>query len=294
MSKDLLEEYRKVYESVTMDKNAYDVMRQRMNEGKKERIKMKNRKLYRNLGAAAAAALVILALPNTSGTVAYAMGNIPVLGNFFKVITIRDYQYEDQKQMADVEVPEITVVTDTDDDVREETQKSVDEVNAEIKRITEQYVREFQEQMEQDGYRDVVVKSEQVKTGEDYFTLKLMCYEGAADGVETDYYYTINTSTGERMQLSDLFRDGCDYQRVISDNIKAQMREQMADDENMIYWLDDEDPDMNFTGIDANPSFYINENDEIVICFQEGDVAPMYMGNVEFIIPGEAVEGMRK
>jgi hypothetical protein len=277
-----------------MDEEAYRVMRKRMDEGKKDRIKMKNKKFYRKLGVAAAAAFAILVLPNTSDTVAYAMGNIPILGNLFQIVTFRDYQYEDQHQRADVEVSKIAVDTEADTGVQEEAQKSADEVNAQIQKITDQYVRTFEEEMEKEGYRDIVVKSERVKTSEDYFTLKLMCYESAADGVETDYYYTINMATGKRMELSDLFQKDCDYQAVISDNIRAQMREQMADDENVIYWLDDADEDMNFTGIDSNQTFYVNENNEIVCCFQEGDVAPMYMGNVEFTIPNEVVADIRK
>lgn len=39
-------------------------------------------------------------------------------------------------------------------------------------------------------------------------------------------------------------------------------------------------------------SFYINESGNIVICFNEGDVAPMYMGCVEFVIPDEAIKGI--
>ena len=41
-------------------------------------------------------------------------------------------------------------------------------------------------------------------------------------------------------------------------------------------------------------SFYINESGNIVICFNEGDVAPLYMGCVEFVIPDEAIKGIRK
>jgi hypothetical protein len=233
-------------------------------------------------------------LPNTSATVAYATGNIPILGNLFQVVTFRDYQYEDQHQRADVDVSKITVDTEADTGAQEEAQKSADEVNEEIQKITARYIRSFKKKMKKEGYRDIVVKSKQVKTSEDYFTLKLMCYESTADGVETDYYYTINTATGKRMELSDFFQKDCDYQTVISDNIKAQMREQMTADDNVIYWLDEDDEDMNFTKIDSNQTFYVNENNEIVCCFQEGDVAPMYMGNVEFTIPNEAVAGIRK
>jgi hypothetical protein len=297
MSKNLLEEYRNAYESANMDEEAYRVMRKRMDAGKKERIKMKNKQFYRKLGVAAAAAFAILVLPNTSAAVAHGMGNIPILGNLFQVVTFRDYQYEDEHQRADVDVPKITADKEADIGVQEEAQKSADEVNEEIEKITNRYVRTFKKKMKKAGYQDIVVKSEQVNTSEDYFTLKLMCYESAADGAETDYYYTINTATGKKMRLSDFFQKDSDYQTVISDNIKTQMREQMTADDSVSYWLDEDDEDdedMNFTTIDSNQAFYVNENNEIVCCFQEGDVAPMYMGNVEFTIPKEAVADIRK
>ena len=41
-------------------------------------------------------------------------------------------------------------------------------------------------------------------------------------------------------------------------------------------------------------SFYLNQNGEVVICFNEGDVAPMYMSCVEFVIPNEVLADIRK
>ena len=41
---------------------------------------------------AAAAMLTLAVLPNTDADIAYAMGNIPVVGGLFKVVTFRDYQ----------------------------------------------------------------------------------------------------------------------------------------------------------------------------------------------------------
>ena len=38
----------------------------------------------------------------------------------------------------------------------------------------------------------------------------------------------------------------------------------------------------------------LNEQGNVVIGFNEGDVAPMYMGTVEFEIPAEILDGIRK
>ena len=73
------------------------------------------------------------------------------------------------------------------------------------------------------------------------------------------------------------------------------MREQMDADENVYYWLDDEDiPEWNFREITEDTSFYVNGDDQIVIAFNEGDVAPMYMGCVEFVIDNTVLAGIRK
>ena len=63
------------------------------------------------------------------------------------------------------------------------------------------------------------------------------------------------------------------------------MREQMDADSNVYYWLDDQEvPEWNFRSITEDTSFYLDQDGRLVICFNEGDVAPMYMGCVEFKI----------
>ena len=41
-------------------------------------------------------------------------------------------------------------------------------------------------------------------------------------------------------------------------------------------------------------NLYINEKDNVVISFNQGEVAAMYMGIVEFEIPTEVLEDIRK
>ena len=80
-------------------------------------------------------------------------------------------------------------------------------------------------------------------------------------------------------QLISLFVD------TISEEIKTQMREQMAADETIQYWLDDpEVEEWNFDKIAEDQDFYVNEDGHIVVCFNEYDVAPGSMGCVEFTL----------
>ena len=72
------------------------------------------------------------------------------------------------------------------------------------------------------------------------------------------------------------------------------MREQMKADENIDYWLDsDELEDNDFQSITTETNFYVNEKNEVVICFDEGEVAPMHMGSVEFVIPSDLINDIR-
>ena len=273
------------YEKITMREDAYKKMRQRMDQAKKENRMMKKKNVYKGLAAVAAAMAVVVALPNTSSTVANAMQSIPVFGDFVKVVTFRDYQYDSDKKTADVSVPEVVVDADANTENAEQLKESSEQINAEIQKISDQWIKAFKKDLAKDGYKDMQISSEVIKTTDDYFTLKLTCTQTEASGYEENHYFTLDRKTGKQLKLADLYSGEADYKKRISDNIKKQMREQMKADENVSYWLDDKDlPEMNFTEITEDTAFYINEDGKLVICFNEGDVAPMYMGAVQFVI----------
>ena len=309
---DLKEEYF----NKEMSENQINAMKTAIEKAKKDSEKSHKVVVFQRVMATAAAFLMaFIIMPNTSGTVAYAMSQIPVLGRLVEVVTFRDYQYEDERNSANVEVPELavveeeipeeTVVTkgvagealiekDSVKEKKENLQKSIEEINAEIQSITEPFIEEFKTNLEnEEGYQDLIVENEVINSTSEYFTLKLICYTASASGVEWNYYYTIDLNTGERILLEDIFAEETDYVTPISENIKLQMEEQMAADENVYYWLHDEMEEFNFTKIAEDQSFYLNEKDEVVISFNEGDVAPMYMGVVEFVIPQEVIRDIR-
>ena len=87
----------KIFHALKQDYHTHTMSNEQVNDMKKqiESAKKETRHPLRNLAAAAAAAAVILTiLPNTSGSVAYAMSRIPILAQWVEVVTFRDYQYE--------------------------------------------------------------------------------------------------------------------------------------------------------------------------------------------------------
>ncbi len=303
MEKNGMDELKKRYEIPRMSERQVNDMKEKMEKAKRENKRNRRKTYFVRIGTAAAAAIAaFIILPNTSASVAYAMEKIPLLGNLIEVVTFRNYEYESDRNMADVEVPKLVpeAVSDTETDsenseVSENLKKSTDEINAEIEALTDKWVTEFEKNISDEGYQDILIKHEVINTTQDYFTLKLICYQGAGSGAEWHYFYTIDLNTGERLQLKDLFTEGADYITPISENIKSQMREQMAADENVMYWVDyTEVPEWNFEKITDDTAFYVDAEGQIVISFNEGDVAPMYMGVVEFTIPDDVTADIRK
>ncbi len=313
-----LEKLREQYEKHQMTEHQKEAFRRSIMKAKKENRQKRQKTWQKTFAAAAAAVALFILLPNLSPEIAYAMSNLPLVGGIVKVVTFRDYQYETDRHNADITVPELTL-SETEgengasgggsaagdaagteqaasSEKEERLQKTTDEINEEIRQITDEIIAEFEAAAaDEEGYQDVMVKSEILATADDYFTLKLICYQASGSGAEWDYFYTIDLNTGERLALADLFADGADYITPVSENIKEQMKEQMAADEMVAYWVDNEDvPEWNFERITDETSFYLNQDGNLVICFNEGDVAPMYMGCVEFVIPDEVIGDIRK
>jgi hypothetical protein len=97
----------------------------------------------------------------------------------------------------------------------------------------------------------------------------------------------VDKTTGNIITLSDLYGQDTDYIDTISKEIKRQMQDRMATDENNIYFIKSDEEPSGFDKITDDTNFYIDENGNVVIVFDEYEVAPGYMGVVEFTLPQE-------
>ena len=280
------EKYKGDYNKIEMSEEAYRKMCMRMEQAKAEKksTEKKNRlRSLRGTAVAVAAALMIVILPNTSPVMAQTMGNIPVLGDFFRLVTVRTFHYEDGSKSADVTISEITTGDSTENaDAKREL--SAKQINDEIKAISDKLLSEFKDNLEKKGFHDINIKAVTTATTDRYFTVEVIAYEAQADGYEERHYYTIDLITGDRVELKDLFEPDSDYQKAIAGCIENQMREQMKADESIIYWIDDGLIDLNLAEMVNEAEFYINDKNELVISFDETEVGPASMGVVEFTI----------
>lgn len=272
-------------------KRLLDSMR---NEG----ILVEDRKSGKRIGRATgwiavAAVFMMVIVPNISSEAAYAMEQIPILGNVIKAVTIRQYQYESERFSADIQEVKLEQSGETGD-LR--TDASLAVINESIEEMTNRLIDRFEEQVESgESYGGIYVDHKVVTDTDTWFTLQVNVAEIAGSGTQYQYYYHIDKRTGEIASLKNLFKENADFITPISENIKKQMRNRMAADESKVYWVDStEEMGYQFETIKENQNFYLNDEGQIVICFDEYEVAPGYMGLVEFVVDEEAVAGIRR
>lgn len=241
--------------------------------------KMRRGKVWK-LAFAMMAALVIL--PNINPTVAYAMYEIPLIGKFFEVVTVRSYEYQDETHEVEIKAPEVIVENDDT-----ENKVGIEQLNEETKKLVDQVIDEFEAGLTEGEYQAVSVDYEVLCDTEEWFTLKLGVVEVMASSNQYFKYYHIDKETGKLVSLSDLFADD-GYITAISENICQQMVDKMetCEDDSIDYWMEkvDEDVEACYT-IEADQNFYFNEDGDIVIVYDKYEVGPGYMGCPEFSVP---------
>lgn len=294
-----LEEMRQNYENIKIPAE----LRQRVEAGirqAKEETKMKKRSkviVYtgRVAGGVAAAMVMITVMANSGAAIAHAMAKIPVIGAIAEVVTFREYESTDNNNNmeADIKIPEVSVKNE-DGTVNEETTQKI---NKSIQEYTDEIIAQYEADVkaagEGEGHMNVELDYSVITDSDRLFSIRFDQLLVMASGTQMVKIYHIDKQTGEMIGLDGLFKDGADYITAVSENIKEQMKERMAADESLVYWVDNEDmSEWNFESIKEDNTFYVNENGKLTIVFDEYEVAPGYMGSVEFEIPTEIIQDL--
>jgi hypothetical protein len=248
--------------------------------------------IKRTATTAAAAVIAVTILANSSKTVTNAMERIPVIGAITKVVTIRNYSKKTGNFEAQVDVPQITEEVTVDLEIEtEEIETDINESLLEINKTIEDYADEliamYEDELKasngQDNY-ELVSTYEVLRDDEKYLSIRINSTVVMASGAQFVKIYNVDKTTGNIITLSDIYGKDTDYIDTISKEIKQQMQDQMAADENKIYFIKSDEEPSGFDKITDDTNFYINDDGNVVIVFDEYEVAPGYMGVVEFTI----------
>ena len=252
-------------------------------------LKMKRNRSPKSKGLAAigAAAVIFVATINASPTVANALSSIPGVDRIIKVLTWKEYVIDELNYNADIKVPSIAHLENKaleaglNEKYFKESKELYDKFQAEIKEIRKLG----------DGHLGLVAGYEVKTDNDDILSIERYVLEIAGSASTRIKIDTIDKKNQLLITLPMLFKDD-QYIERISENIKEQMRAQMAADPQKVYWIptgEEEQMTDAFTSIAKDQNFYINNAGKLVIVFNEYDVAPGYMGVVEFVIPTEVL-----
>lgn len=233
---------------------------------------------------AAAVALFTVGV-NSSPVFAASLSNVPVVGIIVKILTFREYTVNEDSYNADIKVPSIQGLENKDLE-----NNLNDKYLTENKKLYEDFMADM-EDMKSNGDGHLGVSSGYVvKTDNDkLLSIGRYVVNTVGSSSTTMKYDTIDKDSEILITLPSLFKNDS-YVNIISENIKKQMIEQNKTDENKFYWVEGIEKDMNmelFEKISKDQNFYINSEGKLVISFDKYEVAPGYMGVVEFVIPTE-------
>ncbi len=232
--------------------------------------------------AVCAGAFLCLFLLNCLPPVADALETVPVLGPLVRVADLRSYSLHWGAAGVTVQDPAL------DGNASDEMSARKDAFLAQMREQFVDYAtRKYQ------GYVAGDITYDVVRDDEKLFILRFRAALNAGGSVDCSRYLTLDKQTGQVLELSGLFLPEANYLFPISREIKAQMAEQNNAGEAEYFlpggiWADEEC----FQSIDPDQNFYIDENGQLVIVFAEYEVAPGSMGEPEFVIPTDVLDGL--
>lgn len=237
--------------------------------------------------AACMAFALVFIMPNVSVAYAQSMEKIPVIGDLIRVVTIRNYFYSDPNHEMDIDVPNVSDIPNGE---------AAQHINKDVDTLTKDLMHQFYADLEgigKQGHSAMYVDYNVLTNTERWFTMKISAH--IVEGSSASYYkyYNVDRSTGEVIKLADLF-DTADFNQVLTEEIKRQMREQMDEDSNLVYFMKKAGFGFEFANVGEEHNFYFNEDGELVIPFDKYEVAPGSMGSPEFAIKKEVIQDIVK
>lgn len=217
------------------------------------------------------AILSINCMPST----ARALEQVPVIGKVVEIIDFRSWGW----QWGDSGI-EINQPITNDKDANERIEGFVKECR---ERFEWYYARKYH------GYVYSEFNYKEIVNDDAMFVLQMSCLIQAGSSAEYMRYFVMDKTTGEIVKIEDLFADGSNWNEIVSLEIRRQMQEAVENDLGYYYGFGDWSDRVGFTRLD-DPNFYIDAHNNLVIVFDEQEVAPGNMGSPDFTVSYSTVK----
>ena len=289
MKNDKIDKLKENYNNIEIPKELDDVINDAFNESENKKLENNKKDWRRNMknmkkwyASAAAVGLIIVSV-NASSTFAKSLENIPVIGNIIKVVNFNNYRIDKDGMDVSISLPEVS------SDSKDLEYKLNKEFEKEGKEAYKKYEAEVAK-LEKEGkttHKSAEMWSEAIAENDKTVSVAIYNTETEASAATSRKIYNIDKKDKTILTLEGMFGNN-DYVDVLSKNILSQMKERTKKDSNDVYFVD------NTFKIKKDQPFYINDKGELVICFDEYEVASGSAGLVEFVIPSNVVSKLMK
>lgn len=289
MKNDKIDKLKENYNNIEIPKELDDVINDAFNESENKKLENNKKDWRRNMknmkkwyASAAAVGLIIVSV-NASSTFAKSLENIPVIGNIIRVVNFNNYRIDKDGMDVSISLPEVS------SDSKDLEYKLNKEFEKEGKEAYKKYEAEV-EKLEKEGkttHKSAKMWTESIAENDKTLSVAIYNTETEASAATSRKIYNIDKKDKTILTLEGMFGNN-DYVDVLSKNILSQMKERTKKDSNDVYFVD------NTFKIKKDQPFYINDKGELVICFDEYEVAPGSAGLVEFVIPSNVVSKLMK
>lgn len=289
MKNDKIDKLKENYNNIEIPKELDDVINDAFNESENKKLENNKKDWRRNMknmkkwyASAAAVGLIIVSV-NASSTFAKSLENIPVIGNIIRVVNFNNYRIDKDGMDVSISLPEVS------SDSKDLEYKLNKEFEKEGKEAYKKYEAEV-EKLEKEGkttHKSAEMWSETIAENDKTLSAAIYNTETEASASTSRKIYNIDKKDKTILTLEGMFGNN-DYVDVLSKNILSQMKERTKKDSNDVYFVD------HTFKIKKDQPFYINDKGELVICFDEYEVAPGSAGLVEFVIPSNIVSKLMK
>lgn len=289
MKNDKIDKLKENYNNIEIPKELDDVINDAFNESENKKLENNKKDWRRNMknmkkwyASAAAVGLIIVSV-NASSTFAKSLENIPVIGNIIRVVNFNNYRIDKDGMDVSISLPEVS------SDSKDLEYKLNKEFEKEGKEAYKKYEAEVEklEKEEKTTHKSAEMWSETVAENDKILSVAIYNTETEASAATSRKIYNIDKKDKTILTLEGMFGNN-DYVDVLSKNILSQMKERTKKDSNDVYFVD------HTFKIKKDQPFYINDKGELVICFDEYEVAPGSAGLVEFVIPSNVVSKLMK
>lgn len=261
-----------------------------------ERCSVKNKNvsfgwLKKTMYSAACIAAAFVLMFNCIPSLAYAVSDIPILGDVVRVVTFGRFEFHENGYEAKVVTPKVEGLLnkELEEKLNTEFQENADAVICAF----EKDVKELKEAFGEDTIHLGVEANYIVRTdNENVLAIDSYIINMAGSSSTKHSFYNIDKKTGTLIELESLFKKDADYVTPISEYIINEMRKQ--NEEGTGYFWVDEDVIDPFKKIKEDQNFFINDNGNIVICFDKYEVAAGAQGCPEFEIPYSVIASIKK